>query len=102
MKSIYKKILSVGLLSAFFELALIQRAHAGIFGDVIGSIGSWGILKASMGILGGFSADGVISCHSAVFVQGRGDICIYPVVVTVFGLVDNVGIYLTTRSDCFP
>lgn len=31
MKSIYKKILSIGLLSAFLEFALANQAHAGLF-----------------------------------------------------------------------
>lgn len=52
MKSIYKKLFSIGLLSAFLELVLVRRAHAF---EWIESIGSWVILKASMVVLGMFS-----------------------------------------------
>lgn len=52
MKSIHKKIISIGLLSTFFELALIQYAHAGILGDVIGGMSSWVVMKIAL-IIGG-------------------------------------------------
>ena len=47
MKSIYKKILSIGLLSAFLELALVRRAHA----DIISAIGGTVIVKIMQVIL---------------------------------------------------
>lgn len=45
MKSIYKKIISIGLLSAFFELALVQYAHAGLVGSAIEAIGGIVVMK---------------------------------------------------------
>lgn len=55
MKSIHKKLFSIGLLSAFLELALVHRAHAGLVGDLIGSVSSWVVIKILLVILGAIS-----------------------------------------------